>query len=422
MYSVGLATSLESRYLESNLIIKSKKSSHTAESFDESGPVRGVRQEYGTIWMMNHRIWVCVDILNSSVLYLSTAPPVRYFYSVNQNVGGDNMSAIESKLNEHIVKLESDGRFSGAVLVASKGELLLRQGYGMASYEHGVPNTPETVFRIGSMTKQFTAVCILQLVDKGIIQLHDSIDKFIPEFPNGDIITIHHLLSHSSGIWNLTSAKDVRESSRANHSVDDLISKFIDAPLAFAPGEGFNYSNSGYILLGKIIEVVTGTTYEEYLVDNVFTKIGMNHSGYDHNEQILKNRAMGYVQLQDGLLNSPYLDMSWPYAAGGLYSTVDDLLLWDRALYEEALLTKESISAMFTPSAKVNDAGLGYAYGWFVNSTNPRVVFHGGSISGFRSIIIRHIDDYLTCIVLSNIRSELAVQLGWQLTNLVFEA
>ena len=361
-------------------------------------------------FFLNH--WAEASIMYFLVYFVKR---VRYFCSVNRDLGGDKMSAVKSKLDEHITKLESEGLFSGAVLVASKGELLLRQGYGMANYEHDVPNTPETVFRIGSITKQFTAFCILQLVDKGIIQLHDSVGKFIPEFPNGNIITIHHLLSHSSGILNPPSANDVRDSSRAKHSVDDLIDMFKDAPLAFAPGKGFKYSNSGYILLGKIIEVVGGGTYEEYLVDNVFRKIGMNQSGYDHSEQVLKNRAVGYVQFEGSLINSHYIDMSRPYAAGGLYSTVDDLYIWDKSLYSDNLLSEKTMTSMFTPYVGP------YGYGWWIPEQERRAVWHGGIISGFTGMIIRYIDDNLTCIVLSNIDHSIARELGWELADLVFK-
>ena len=234
-------------------------------------------------------------------------------------------------------------QFNGTVLLARNGQILFCRGYGMANLEHDVPCTPNTKFRLGSITKQFTAMAILILQERGKLAVTDKVKKYIPSAPKAwDDITIHHLLTHTSGIPNYTGFPDFLKTLRDPITLDALIAKFKDKPLDFKPGEKFKYSNSGYIVLGKIIDVASGPPYATFMKEAIFDPLEMHDTGYDNFATILKNRASGYSRLL-GLTpaNATYIDMSIPHAAGALYSTVLDLLKWDRALDSEKLLPRE---------------------------------------------------------------------------------
>jgi CubicO group peptidase (beta-lactamase class C family) len=298
------------------------------------------------------------------------------------------------------------GQFNGTVLVAEKGVVIFKKGYGMANMEWEIPNEPDTKMRLGSITKQFTSMMIMQLVEEGKIDLQAPITRYLPDYrkETGDRVTIHHLLTHTSGIPSYTSLPNFfNEVSRDPYPVDEFIEKFCSGDLEFEPGTEFRYNNSGYFLLGAIIEHVTGKSYEEALHERVLARVGMNETGYDHHSTILKKRATGYERSVDGYLNSPYLDMSLPYAAGSLYSTVEDLYLWDRALYAHTLLSEENSNKMFTPFLA------NYAYGWGVgklqigsNGDSLNFVGHSGGINGFNTLITRLIDDQHLVVLLNN--------------------
>jgi CubicO group peptidase (beta-lactamase class C family) len=296
---------------------------------------------------------------------------------------------------------KADG-FSGAILVARDGKVLVSKGYGMADVEHDVPNTPETRFRLGSLTKQFTAVSILLLQERGKLSVQDSVCKYVAPCPEAwQPVTIHHLLSHTGGVPNFTNFDqfpDYPRTKRETATVESLIGRFRDRPLDFKPGEKWNYSNSGYVLLGHVVEKLSGKSYESFLRENIFEPLKMTNTGYDHAGEIVKRRARGYAAGPDGkLANADYIDMSIPFAAGGLYSTVGDLYLWDQALNGEKLLKKSSLDAMFT--AVRNDYGYGYGVNKLFNRAHAT---HGGSIEGFSTSIHRFPDDRVTVIVLSN--------------------
>lgn len=298
------------------------------------------------------------------------------------------------------------GQFNGTVLVAEKGEVIFKKGYGMANMEWDIPNQPNTKHRLGSITKQFTAMLILQLAEQGKLDLQANVTTYLPDYPKktGDKITIHHLLTHSSGIPNYTSFQGfLRDKSRNPYSPEEFVAEFADLDLNFEPGEKFSYSNSGYFLLGVIIEKVSGKTYEELLQENIFTPLKMTDTGYDHHRTILKNRATGYEKQGSNYVNSAYLDMSIPYAAGSMYSTVEDLYLWDQALYTEKILSKKYLDLMFTPYLD------GYAYGWGVNNMpvegvkEPLLIAgHGGGINGFNTNISRVLTDKHLIVLFNN--------------------
>lgn len=306
------------------------------------------------------------------------------------------------KFDEYAQAVAKVEGFSGAILVARDGKVLVSKGYGMADVENDVPNTPETRFRLASLTKQFTAAAILLLQERGKLSVQDSVCKHVAPCPEAwQPVTIHHLLSHTGGVPNLTNFNqfpDYPKTKRDPATVESLIGRFRDRPLDFKPGEKWNYSNSGYILLGHVVEKVSGKSYESFLRENIFEPLKMTNTGYDHTDAVVKRRARGYAPGPDGgVVNAAYIDMSIPYAAGGLYSTVGDLHLWDQALYGERLLKKSSLDAMFTA---VRDE---YGYGYRVNKVfNRRHATHGGGIEGFSTSINRFPDDRVTVIVLSN--------------------
>ena len=246
------------------------------------------------------------------------------------------LDKIRINTDNYFSELVENDKFSGAILVSDKGEIIISKGFGMANYELYVPNTPKTKFRIGSVTKQFTAVAIMQLCENGLLNLDDTLDEFISDYPKGDKVTIHHLLSHTSGIFNHTSIEVfLKNIMRNNHSVDDLIKEFKNLPYDFEPGAKYSYSNSGFILLGYIIEKISKQSYNQYLQENIFNKLSMDDSGCDNHIELIKNRASGYALEGENkiLSNCDFIDMSVPYAAGTLYSTVENLHIWNNGLF-----------------------------------------------------------------------------------------
>jgi CubicO group peptidase (beta-lactamase class C family) len=297
--------------------------------------------------------------------------------------------------------LEKLGRFTGAALLA-RGDVVVHRGaYGQANREYGAPNTPETKFRIGSITKQFTAVAILMLKEEGKLDVSDPISRHLPYSPEAwSDITVHMLLNHTSGIANLTSLPRSQETSaRLPLSLREVVETFRESPLEFRSGMEFRYCNSGYILLGDIIERASGMTYEAFLREHIFGPLGMNDSGYDRNGAILPNRASGYRKRNGEWENASYIDMGYPSAAGALYSTVDDLFLWHQALGAGRLVSAESHTRMTTVTPLLSTYGYGVSMG---RAHNRRTVHHAGGINGFRANLVRYPDEAACVIVLCN--------------------
>ncbi|MEO8217709.1 MAG: serine hydrolase domain-containing protein [Acidobacteriota bacterium] len=225
-----------------------------------------------------------------------------------------DLAAVLSKFNEQ-------RRFNGSALVAEHGKVILAKGYGKANFEWNIPNTPDTKFRLGSITKQFTSMVIMQLVQEGKIELDAPMSRYLPQYrkDTGDRITIRNLLTHTSGIPNYTALPGfMTDVSRDPYTTVDFIQKYASGDLEFEPGTKFNYSNSGYFLLGAIIEELTGKTYEQNVQERIFGLLGMTSSGYDHSDKIILHRASGYGKTPSGYTNAPYMDMSIPFAAAGL--------------------------------------------------------------------------------------------------------
>ena len=311
-------------------------------------------------------------------VFLALAPPALRAAETNAESAPRSQQA--DALFAPVVDQEAPG---AAVIVIQNGEVLHQRGYGLANVELGVPITPRTKFRLASVTKQFTAAAILQLRDAGKLSLDDRVSGYLPDFPRGDEITIRHLLTHTSGLGRTERG-----------------------PLEFSPGERCNYSNGGYMLLGRIIEKVSGLSYQEYLRTHLFEPLGMLNTGCDHPDTVLKNRASGYVvNPNGGYMNQPYEDIfSTAFSAGCLYSTVEDMRLWDQALYAEHVLKKETVAEAFTP-VRLNDgseapAGFGWVIGKYRGLTE---ISHGGDASGFNSWVSRFPDQRFAVIVLSNL-------------------
>jgi CubicO group peptidase (beta-lactamase class C family) len=312
-----------------------------------------------------------------------------------------------------------DGQaFSGALLVAVDGKPILRQAVGMANREWNIANTPDTKFRIGSVTKSFTAAAILQLAEQGKLSVDDLVSKHYANAPaSWSKVTIKHLLTHTSGIPSYTSLPDFARVSRLPHTPDDLIKLIRDQPLEFEPGARFAYDNTGYLLLGKIIETASGQSYAEYLQTHIFKPLGMSDTGYDTNEAILPKRAAGYAPRQDGWANATFTDMSTPFAAGALYSTVDDLLIWEQALSAGKVLRPASTKAMFT------DYGHKYGFGWLVDRKWERErISHGGGVNGFAASLQRYPEDRVTAVALSNLQIGVSTKLASDLAGLCLGA
>lgn len=315
-----------------------------------------------------------------------------------------------SKIEELIQTYNDNGQFNGSILVAENGEVIFKRGYGLANIEWSIPNKPDTKFRIGSITKSFTAMLIMQLVEEGKIHLEDKIIDHLPGYREdiGGKVTIHHLLSHTSGIPNYTVFPEYfSKISRLPTNVDEFIEEYCEKDLEFEPGSKYTYSNTGFFLLGAIIENIDGKKYGEVLREKILEPLNMKNTGYDDNESIIKKRADGYLPFFKGCINASYVDMSVPFSAGGMFTTVEDLYLWDQALYTEKLLTQEYKNVLFTEYPTTPE---GFpAFGWtkekltiFADGDSLYTISRTGGINGFWGLITRVIGDKHSVIIMNN--------------------
>jgi CubicO group peptidase (beta-lactamase class C family) len=288
--------------------------------------------------------------------------------------------------------------FSGTVLVARGGDIMYARAFGEANKDHRVANILESKFNIGSIGKTFTGVAIMQLVERGEVELTAPVSRYLDGFPYGDSITIHHLLSHTSGMFNYMAHPDFRLQMSSLRNIGDWLPLIYDQDLVFdTPGERFAYSNSGIVTLGAVVERVTGVPYEEYIRTNILAPAGMTHTGINYPEDITPHRAAGYTKRSSGSFTAAVLQVPPASADGGIETTVLDLLKFDRALYGESLLSEASKEKMFTPNLE------NYGYCWRIAVDNGRkTIGHGGGAPGVSASFMRYPDDDVTIVVLSN--------------------
>lgn len=329
---------------------------------------------------------------------------------------------LEKKADNLLTKYFKTAEPGCAVLISRQGKTIYKKAFGSADLQLNVPLSQDMVFNIASITKQFTAVAILQLAEQGKISLQDSLQKFIPDFPSkGYPITIEHLLTHSSGI------RDYMQISYAGVNMErwdftpkQLIDSFKNHALEFEPGTRFSYSNSGYYLLGYIIEKVSGKRYQGYIQDNLLLPLGLTHTYFDSAGIIIPNRVNGYVKDGAGYKNEEYWSPTLEYAAGGLISNADDLLAWHRGLYSYRILKKENLQKAFTPYRLKNGTATGYGYGWYLKtSNNISSIEHQGGLPGFQSNEIYYPAEDIFIGILCNCGAAPIDELSVNISNIV---
>jgi CubicO group peptidase (beta-lactamase class C family) len=319
------------------------------------------------------------------------------------------------RVDTYITAEAGEHSFRGAVLVGMNGKVVFEKAYGIAEEEWNVRNTTTTKFRIASLSKQFTAACILLLQERGKLKVQDPISRYLTGLPEAwRSITIHQLLTHTSGIPNYTDSSQLKKINRTGATPQEMITLVADKPLDFKPGSRWHYTNTGYILLGMMIEKISGQPYADFMKHNIFEPLGMMNSGYDRATDILKERASGY-QIQGGLANADFIDMTIPYAAGGIYSTVEDLYRFNEALAQQGkLLSADSLKEMFTEYPEATYQGQNYGYGVVISRQKfgKLLYYHGGGVEGFSSSIQRYPDERVCIVVLSNLSSFKPWELG----------
>jgi CubicO group peptidase (beta-lactamase class C family) len=320
-----------------------------------------------------------------------------------------------SKLDHYMQAQAKVNEFSGVVLIAKKEVILYKQAFGFADRELNVRNTVDTKFQIGSITKQFTAASILQLVEQGKLSLDDKLIKYFPDFPKGDAVTLHMLLNHTSGIKDYTTLPEFWRKESLPFDHDQMISLFKNQPYDFLPGTKFNYSSSGYYLLGVVVEKLSQKSYSRYVLDNLILKTGLENTFVNRWDTIVANRAKGYSKTKEGWKNAGYISMEGPYSAGAMISTVDDLYRWNTALFKGKVLSKTSFDLMTTPYLEY------YGYGLEIDSLDSHFrIAHTGRISGFTSYLSYYPKTDVTVVTLSNDDQTYSASIARALAAIVF--
>lgn len=293
----------------------------------------------------------------------------------------------ESKIDSLLQEKYRYNAPGATFLISKNGKIVYKKAFGLSNLELNLPMHTESVFEIASMTKQFTAISILMLLEKGKLNLDDEITKFIPDYPtNGHKITVHHLLTHTSGIKDFTRVKGLNAISTKELTPLELIDFFKNEPINFVPGEKFKYCNSGYVILGYIIEKVTEQSYENFVEEQIFNELGMTSSQYASHKEIIKNRASGYHN-KNGYLNSRQVSYTIPYASGALMSTATDMFKWQEAIKNNFLISKKTTEKVFTNYTLNNGEHINYGYGWHLKVRNGiSTREHGGHFFGFKSM------------------------------------
>jgi CubicO group peptidase (beta-lactamase class C family) len=314
--------------------------------------------------------------------------------SALQETSPQEAASIEAKVDEYLAPYLEMGNFSGSVLIAKGNEILMSKGYGKASFELNAPATPQTSYCIGSLAKQFTAAAVMQLAEKGLLSVDDPIKKYLPKYKYGDQITIHHLLTHTSGVPEIPFAANSEDSGSAKDTYKDVYEQLNKTKLYFKPGSRYLYSNTGYFLLNLIVESATGKTIDIYNRDNIFAPLGMESTVYDDGS-VIPGRATGYFLNLQGPIDRSYFTTFTP---GAPYSTVEDFYRWIRGLLDGKILSRASFDTMITKHTDF------YGYAWIISeSEDGRLLWHGGTVAGFKCIACHLVEKDLTVIVFSNI-------------------
>ena len=325
---------------------------------------------------------------------------------------------VDKKISALITKSVDLYRFSGSILVCKKGKIVFEKGYGYQDIQKKIQNTPNTIFQVGSMTKQFTAAVVLKLAEQQKLSLDDKISKYFPNIKRGAEITIKNLLTHTSGLSEIfRDPLFIKENKQIPISKEKLLSFFIDKPLYFNPGTQYAYCNSGYILLGLIIEKVSGKPYEQMVRDFILKPLKMTHSGFDFAGLKSKQKALGYIKFSrsESISSMPW-DSTATYSAGSLYSTANDLYLWHQGLLDNKVISKESLAKAYTPFLE------GYGLGcWIDTIYQKRVISHGGNIEGFTSYFGRIEEDNVCVILLNNIYSREIESIGTSVLAILYK-
>ncbi|NDV42216.1 serine hydrolase domain-containing protein [Flagellimonas sediminis] len=329
---------------------------------------------------------------------------------------------LESEIDQVLeTKFESNG--PGAVFLATKnGKIIYNKAFGLSNLELQIPMQTDNVFEIGSMTKQFTAVAILMLMEEGKLGLEEETTQYIPEYPtHGHRITIHHLLTHTSGIKDFTKVKGLNAIAQNHMEPMEIIDFFKDEPMDFAPGAEFKYNNSGYVLLGYIIEKVSEMSYEDFVEQRIFNRLGMPSSRYASHSEVVPKRASGYHKRED-YINARHISFSIPYASGSLMSTVADMFTWEEAIKNHVLLSKETTQLAFTNYTLNNGDPIHYGYGWHVKEMEDTLSYeHGGSIFGFKSMGVYLPQEDIYVIGLSNCDCNSPTEVTREIAKMVLE-
>lgn len=350
------------------------------------------------------------NFLKSTVLSILCA----FFFTINQ------AQSLESKIDNLLQNQFKSNETGVSALVAKDGKILYRKAFGKANLELDVNMTPENVFQVGSITKQFTSVSILMLLEEGKLSLEDEITKFIPDYPtNGKKITVHHLLTHTSGIKSYTSMQSFGKVMTIDESPLKFIDFFKNEPLDFDPGEKYLYNNSGYFILGYIVEKVSGMSYPKFIQERIFDKIDMKNSYYGSHSKLIKNRASGY-QKRGEFSNAQYISLTLPYAAGSIMSTVDDMLKWQTAITTDVFVKETTIDKAFTNYTLNNGDKINYGYGWSLNEINDLpTIEHGGAIPGYLSMGVFVPSKNVYVIVFSNCGCQSPTNVALEIAALV---
>lgn len=349
---------------------------------------------------ISSKLFVWLLVLWCSTVFSLAAPAPEAAH-------GNGMGQVKVELRDYFRALADQGLFSGSVLVAKDGKVILKEGLGIADYETGRVNSPGTAYAIASMSKAFTAMSILMLEERGLLRIEDKVSDYLPDYPDGENISIRQLLNMTAGLDDFFDDPELWAGNFAlYHTPEEMYQYFIDETPYFAPGTEWSYCNSCYIVLGSILEQVSGMSYREFLQENILGPLKMNHTSYDPDEvDFMNKRAVGY----DNLATLPpplsiYLHPTVAYTAGGIFSTVTDMYKWDRALYTEQLVSAETMEKIFTP-------GMGdYGFAWYIDELevcgqNHKLAWHWGSYLGYHGFIGRMVDDDVFIMILQNTTS-----------------